>query len=106
MKKRNKAYFVSTFTDESDVLKRRHRTPGFFFDLKDAIATAKYNYGDIQEHFYVWLLIEPIREGLYGGVGLGTQNRLWYKWNYETSRWNKSKNPPAWSYIYWGFAIG
>ena len=74
-------YTVSTF--ESFEKRFQPRTPGYYFNLEDAISCVTKNKGDIWEGIYDYAVIEEVRSGLYPSV----YRKWWYKWDNEECKY-------------------
>ena len=89
--KRNKTliggnmYFITGFSKYEIDEKTRipdigsARTFGYYMNSNDAKEAVKYNYCDIFESLYNYMVIEHIEEGLYRPA----TDRLFFKWNHE-----------------------
>ena len=78
-------YFITGFTkyeiDEKTKMPNigYARTFGYYVNSNDAKEAVKYNYSDIFESMYDYMVIEHIEEGLYTPAS----GRLFFKWNHE-----------------------
>ena len=78
-------YFITGFT-KYEIDEKTHtpnigsaRTFGYYMNSYDARSAVKYNYCDIFELTYEYMVIEHIEEGLYQ-LAFG---RMFFKWNNE-----------------------
>lgn len=58
---------------------------GIYYKKEDAIETVVENCGDINEHTYNYALVEEIPYGVYPTA----HNRWWYKFNYNTCKYEQ-----------------
>ena len=78
-------YFITGFTKYE--IDERTQTPnigssrtfGYYMNRDDAKEAVKYNYCDIFEAMYDYMVIEHIEEGLYNLAS----GRLFFKWNHK-----------------------
>ena len=77
------------------------RNFGFFFEQEKAINAVLKNTLDIFEHRYEYAVIEEVSEGIHANLG----NEIWFKWNWDKKKYEKSKKPSLIEDVYW-FGMG
>jgi hypothetical protein len=65
------------------------RVVGYYRTLNDAMKAVGENAGDINEKTYDYALVETVREGVYPC----SEERIFFKFNYEKDGYEKMKEP-------------
>lgn len=78
------------------------RTVGYFTTLEEAKKCIEENWGDIQEHYYKYAVIEEVEDGLYKSIN---SESIWYKWSNTQDRYIQIDKPAQLSNEF-GFTIG
>ena len=66
-----------------------NRCWGYYKDKEKAIQAATENWGDMEECYYEYLVIEHFSEGLITIA----KEEIWYHWDIKLSRWVECKKP-------------
>lgn len=91
-------YFITSISE-----KHGNRCIGYVSKLEDAMKIVEENQCDLWEAgYYPYAVIENIEEGIYQY----DQSPIWFTFNEETERYNKSDRPYFIPSNYVGFAIG
>ena len=91
-------YFITSISEDHG-----YRCVGYVSELKDAIEIVKNNSGDLNEAgYYPYAVIENIEEGIYQY----DQDPLWFKYNSEIDKYEKSERPSFIPSNHVGFGIG
>lgn len=102
-----KSIYTITVIEDFKELKNKMLTPigvrtmGFYFDKKTAVEVVENNETDLNETIYDYAIIERVQEGLYNC----TNERTFYKFNYETREYEEIEEPEGFKNII-GFSIG
>lgn len=78
------------------------RTVGYFTTLEEAKKCIEENWGDIQECYYQYAVIEDVAPGLYKSTD---STSIWYKWSKSQEKFLPIDKPAQLSSIV-GFTIG
>ena len=76
--------FIYPITVMTDIV-NKNEFLGIYYKKEDAIETVVENRGDINKHTYNYALVEEIPYGIYPT----THNRWWYKFNYDTRKYEQ-----------------
>ena len=94
-------YFITVFARYDDRGIHAARTWGFYDNLKDAVATVRYNKTDLWETVYDYCVIEEYEIGISGY----TFRRWFYKYIFEKNEYEWMEEPDELKH-YCSFAIG
>lgn len=78
------------------------RTVGYFTTLEEAKKCIEENWGDIQECYYKYAVIEDVEPGLYKSID---STSIWYKWSKAKEKFLPIDKPTQLNQIV-GFTIG
>ena len=91
-------YFITSISE-----KHGNRCVGYVSQLSDALYILEHDIGDLWEAgYYPYAVIEDVQEGLYQY----DQNPLWFKYNEELDKYEKSERPNFIPNNHVGFGIG
>lgn len=64
---------------------------GYYADVDVAFRAVLENWGDIQEYYYEYAVIEYVPEGIYSSSGDDPQ--YWFKWDTDCKGWVPCEAP-------------